>query len=88
MSHAVRLSDLSAMSGKDREGVFKRLNDEASQKPNGPLDAATARVKAFEQRYEFSSERLLERLAKGEQKETAEVNEWLFCLRLLSLGKE
>ena len=51
---------------------------------NGFGAATTARIRAFEQRYEISSETLLDELRTGRRKETAEVAEWLFLLQLKS----
>ena len=49
---------------------------------NGSGAATAARIRAFEQRYEVSSETLLEELRTERRKETAEISEWLFLLQL------
>ena len=80
MAHAVRLSDLNAMKPSEREEALRRLAAEANAPNNRQLVAAQARIRAFEERYEMSSARLLERLAGNEIEETAEISEWLFWL--------
>ena len=87
MTYAVRINDLSAMRAEEREGVLKQLAKDAAALPNGQRDSVLAKVRSFEERYEFSSASLLERLKSGSQRETAEIAEWLFCLKLLSLGR-
>lgn len=82
----IRMTDLRSMGTVEREGVMKRLASDASALPNGQADGALARVRAFEARYEMSSDQLVERLGKKTQRETADVAEWLFCLKLLSIS--
>lgn len=86
MTHAIRVSDLGALNANERAGVLKRLAEEASAVPNGQADAALARVRAFEAQYELSSDGLVERLRDGSVRETAEIAEWLFCLKLLAIS--
>ncbi len=87
MSHAVRLRDLDALSSTERADVFRRVVADATSRPNGQLAAASARIRWFEQRYEVSSVQLIERLKAGTMRETEEIAEWLFFLRLSALGQ-
>ncbi len=87
MSHAVRLRDLDALTSAERADVFRRVVADATTKPNGQLAAASARIRWFEQRYEMRSALLIERLKAGTMHETEEIAEWLFFLRLASLGQ-
>lgn len=82
MAHAVRLDDLSTMSAADRATAIERLTDEAVATVNGQAVVVTARISAFESRYEMSSAQLIERLSREELLETAEIAEWLFWLQL------
>lgn len=86
MTHGIRVSDLGALSASERAGVLKRLAEEANAVPNGQADAALARVRAFEAKYELSSTGLFERLKDGSVREAAEIAEWLFCLKLLAIS--
>lgn len=87
MAHAIRLSDLKALNPTEKSNVLHRLTTEASSRPNGQASAAFTRIRAFEERYELTSEQLLRGLKDGSVRETAEINEWLFCLRLLEIGQ-
>lgn len=88
MAHAaIRLSDLKALNPTEKTDVLNRLTAEAAARPNGQASGAYTRVRAFEDRYEISSEQLLTGLKDGSVRETAEINEWLFCLRLLEIGR-
>lgn len=85
MANSVRLADLDAMTPKERDDVLARIVAEATGPANGHFAMAEARVRAFEQRYEMTSTKLLERLRTGEQRETAEIAQWLFWLSVLDL---
>src|SRR5689334_34865 len=87
MAHAVRLSDLDALTAAERADLFRRVVADAANAPNGQGAAALARIRTFEARYEIGSPQLIERLRAGTMRETAEIAEWLFYLRLLALGK-
>ena len=86
MPHAVRVSDLGALSSKERSGVLTRLAKESSGKPNGRADAAFARVRHYEGMYECKSEQLGEKLHSGAMKETNDIVHWLYCLKILALS--
>lgn len=57
--------------------TLARAQREAREKGSPSLEA---RIRAFERRYEMTSEHLLARLRSGEQRETAEICEWLVLL--------
>lgn len=86
MPNAVRLSDLGALNSAERTSVLRRVADESLAKPNGRTDAALARVRQYETTYECTSAQLGERLRTGSMKETHEVVQWLYCLRILKLS--
>lgn len=82
MPQAIRLADLAALTPSEREIIVERLVKDAVGPINGSGAATIARIRAFEQRYEVSSDTLLEELRTGRRKETAEISEWLFLLQL------
>ena len=84
MAHAIRLSDLATMTEGERTALIGQVAKEAGESPNGHATAALARIRAFEKRYEIQSDRLLDALAAGSVRETAEIAEWLFWMHLLN----
>jgi len=82
MGLSVRLADLDGMTTQERDQLLGQLVNEATGPANGQLALVASRVRAFEQRYEMSSEQLLDHLRRGEQTETAEIAEWLFWLQV------
>ncbi len=82
MSQAVRLADLAALSPTERRTIVERLVLDAFRPSNGARAATLARIRAFEQRYEVSSQTLIAELRAGQRHETAEISEWLFLLEL------
>jgi hypothetical protein len=82
MGLSIRLADLDGMTTEERDQLLGQLVNEATGPANGQLALVASRVRALEQRYEMSSEELLGRLRSGEQRETAEIAEWLFWLQV------
>ena len=82
MGLSVRLADLDGMTAQERDQLMGQLVNEATGPANGQLALVAARVKVFERRYEMSSDDLLERLRTGQQRETAEIAQWLFWLQV------
>lgn len=80
--HSVKLSDLATMTAAEREAQLARLVQAATTKGAQDTSVLDARIRRYELRYEMSSETLLERLKRGEQKETAEIANWLFLLNV------
>jgi hypothetical protein len=76
----VRLSDLARMAPGERSGVLMALTAEAHAETTGGRQVLGSRIKEYEVRYELSSADLRRRLAAGEQRETAEIADWLFLL--------
>ena len=81
MAHTIRLADLQALSPAERQEVLDRLAADAVGPANG-LAAAVAKIREYERRYEMTTAVLLERLGKGEIRETAEIAEWLFWVNV------
>jgi len=87
MPERVRLSELAAMTPGEflvATAALVRGSHEAARHGDPTL---ARRIRGFEVRYEMSSHELLARLASGEQRETAEVAEWLFCLAARDGGR-
>lgn len=82
MAHTVRLADLRALSPAERQEVLSRLADDAAGPANGLSAAAVARIREYERRYEMTTVVLLERLGRGEIRETAEIADWLFWVNV------
>jgi hypothetical protein len=82
MAQHVRSADLALMSTEERDIVLGRLVESATGPRNGQRAEIEARIRRFELRYEIASEQLLTELATGTRKETAEIAEWLFWLRV------
>lgn len=80
MPQRVRLSELANMSPAEfREATAALLRASHHTRAHGS-PSLERRIRAFEVRYEMSSEELYRRLAKGEQRETADICEWLLLL--------
>jgi hypothetical protein len=82
MAHTTRLADLQALSPAERQDVLSRLAAEALGPANGFAAGVVARIREYERRYEMTTAALLERLARGEVRETAEIADWLFWVNV------
>lgn len=84
MGHAIRLSDLQAMTDAERSTALARLSADARGPLNGNASVIETRIRGYESRYEMSTAQLVERLKRGEQRETAEIIDWLFWVNIRS----
>ena len=82
MAQHVRSADLALMNTGEREIVLRELVDAAAGPRNGQLAEIEARIRRFEFRYEITSAELLKELAAGKRKETAEIADWLFWMKV------
>lgn len=82
MGLSVRLADLDGMTPEKRDELLGQLIKEATRPAGGKLALVAAHITVFERRYEMSSGELLERLRTGQQRETAEIAQWLFWLQV------
>lgn len=73
-------SEIAAMTPAEQGAVLGKLVEEARNPSYETRAAFDARIRAFELRYEMSSEELKTKLGAGTVKETAEIAEWLFLL--------
>jgi len=80
MGYTVPLRDLAGMTPAEENRVLTELVQAAKSRRNGQAAIIASRVRQFEQRYELTSEAMIERLKRGEMRETTEIAEWLFLL--------
>ena len=85
MEQTVRISDLQAMKPGEQEQLLRSVVEQAMAPANGPLTGAHARIRAYEERYEMSTETLLEKLSREEIKETTEIANWLFWVTVVRI---
>jgi hypothetical protein len=81
MRHVVPVAHLTKMEQPYKDGALDDLVRRArTGKPNGPVSALDAQVREFEARYEMSSDEMLARFCRGEQKDTADIARWMVLL--------
>ena len=69
---------LSHLDDKEKQAELAALVASARQANGHTTQQLKARVRQYELRYEMTTSELLKELAKGTQKETAEIADWLF----------
>jgi hypothetical protein len=82
MAYSVRFTDLENMPPAEKDRALGNLVAGARASANGQTDKLEAEIREYERRYEVSSERMMQQLAEGERKETAEIASWLLRLRI------
>jgi hypothetical protein len=82
MAYSVSFIDLQNMPPAEKDRALGSLVAGARASVNGQTDKLEAEIREYERRYEVSSERMMEQLAEGERKETAEIASWLMRLRI------
>ena len=80
MTYSVRTTDLQKMDAGEREHMLSELVRHATAPRNGQASILNAKIRAFEERYEMSSEELVEALRSARLRETADISRWLFWL--------
>lgn len=80
MPERVRLSELATMRPEEFRAAAAELRQASRQAKKSGSPPLDRRIRAFEVRYEMSSDQMLRRLNAGEQNETAEICEWLLLL--------
>lgn len=83
MLHQLNTASLSFLGEEAKDEALDALVSHTRTANGSASEYLQNRVKTFELRYEMTSEELLEALADGRQRETAEVAEWLFLLDTL-----
>jgi len=82
MGRGVSFAELREAPPARRKALLSRLVAAARQSPNGEVERLEAEIRDYERRYEISSERMMQELAEGKRKETAEIASWLMRLRI------
>ncbi|HEX3865516.1 MAG TPA: hypothetical protein VHV78_02150 [Gemmatimonadaceae bacterium] len=82
MANAIRFADLKSLGKADREHAIGVLVSEAKAPVNGQAFVIRAKIQGFESRYEMTSAQLRDGLRTNKIRETAEVSDWLFWLRV------
>jgi len=82
MAYSVSITDLQNMPPAEKDEALGNLVAGARAPSNGQTGKLDAEIREYERRYEVSSERMMEQLAEGERKETAEIASWLMRLRI------
>jgi hypothetical protein len=85
MGNAIHFSDLRALGGADRKNALEAVMREALAPTNGQAFVIRAKIQAYEARYEMTSAQMRQGLIDHSVRETAEVSDWLFWLRLRDL---
>jgi hypothetical protein len=66
-----------------KQAEFRKEWVSVSKKPpNGQLTAVEAKLRAFEHRYEMSTETMRAKFKTGELKDTADISQWLILSKI------
>jgi hypothetical protein len=82
-TESLPLSELRKMPATDRETVLGDLIERAQASGNRQRAAIAARIRAYEERYDMSSEDLRAKLIDGRLEETREFSQWMFWFNAL-----
>ena len=83
MLNQIQADALAQMSAEERKEQLDALAEQTRTANGSSTAYLKSRIKAFELRYEMTSEAMLDKLKAGTQKETADIAEWLFLLDAL-----
>jgi hypothetical protein len=79
---SIRLSEFRHLSEAEKVAALRDLAVSSQGGPTGGLALLEARIRAFEARYELTSEQMRSRVAEGVLPETAEIASWLIALEI------
>ena len=79
---SIRLSDFRQLNEAEKTAALRELAIASHGGANGELALLEARIRAFEARYELTSEQMRSRVAEGVLPETAEIASWLIALEI------
>lgn len=82
MSRPISLSRLKSASPNRRAELLSGLVRDARRPANGYVDRLTAQIAEYERRYEMPSLVMVERIKRGELKETDDIASWLMLLKV------
>lgn len=80
MPERIRLSELADMTTSEVRAATASLAQAQRTVSREGSPSLDARIRAFERRYEMTSAVLLQRLRSGDQRETADICDWLLLL--------
>lgn len=80
----IRSADLAALPPDEKKKALAALTNPSQEEKARTRAVLQARVRQFETRYEMTSEEMIDGLARGEVRDTAEINQWMNLLFALS----
>lgn len=86
MSMTLKLSELARLPKADRDVALGKLVEAARAPRNGQARELDQRIRAFEIRYEMTSEEMVRRLHAGQIEDTADISKWTMLLLARSRG--
>lgn len=78
----MKLHDYARMKPAKQDEFRKEWVSASKKPPNGQLTAVEAKLRAFEHRYEMSTETMRAKFRAGELKDTADISQWLILSRV------
>ena len=82
MHKTIRLSEFRRMNEAEKNAALRELAIGSHSGANGELTLIDARIRAFELRYELTSDQMRSRVAEGLLHETSEIASWLIALEI------
>lgn len=82
MRRSIRFADYRTLNAAEKSDALRELSRCAMDKPNGELVLVRAEIRAFEQRYSLTSERMERMLSAGTLNENEDTASWLIALDL------
>ncbi len=79
---SIRLSEFRHLSEAEKVAALRELAIASQGVPTDELAVLEGRIRAFEARYELTSEQMRSRVAEGVLPETAEIASWLIALEI------
>lgn len=82
MRRTIRLETFKNLTEADKVDVVRDVVREALRSPNGEIKVIDAEIRAFERRYEMTSDRMQALVTEGQYAETDDIANWLMDLEL------
>jgi len=80
MTQRMRITDIAKMTESERTEALASLVSKARSGSAAARVAVSARLRAYEIRYEMTSEEMLRQFRAGQIRETADIAKWLFLI--------
>lgn len=78
----MKLHDYARLAPKQQADFRKEWVAASKKPPNGQISVVEAKLRAFEARYEMSTETMRIKFRLGELKDTAEISQWLILSKV------